>query len=274
MVIAGSLLASLHFLHAQTAIFGNGNVNAVPVQSVPDSIVQLTADAQGLTLLSPAQVPRNGTFWVVLSGSNGGTILPYPCPPLDPSLPIYAIDAVADGQFLVDGTVGNQATMNTAQAVRLTGNSTLAALEAQATAVVNLMAQIQTVAVNQQMQTMLRATGMAVPSFSDSGYGGSGTNGFYSDSFNYHLPTNGLWLEITNFANGWSFLNLHNATNQIYAIWSTTNLLSAWNVETEIWPTDPNRMPFFVPTLARQNLFLRAQDWTGVSSNGLPYWWT
>ena len=56
-----------------------------------------------------------------------------------------------------------------------------------------------------------------------------------------------------------------------------TNFLSAdWNVEKELWPdTNQTVMPFTVPTQERQNLFLRAQDWTGVDSNGdgIPDWW-
>ena len=64
---------------------------------------------------------------------------------------------------------------------------------------------------------------------------GCGSSGFQPQAFN----TNGLWLEITNVADGLVYLNLHNATNEVYAIWTTTNLLANWNVETEVWPTDP-----------------------------------
>jgi hypothetical protein len=70
-------------------------------------------------------------------------------------------------------------------------------------------------------------------------------------------------------------LNLNNGTNQIYAIWGATSLLTGWQVETEVWPTNPAVMPFTVPTLGRQNLFLQAEDWTGVTENGntTPLWW-
>ena len=73
---------------------------------------------------------------------------------------------------------------------------------------------------------------------------------------------------------GVSSLNLHNGTNEVYAVWSTTNLTD-WGVETEVWPTDTNCMPFTVQTLGRQNLFMVAQDWTGVTENGntTPLWW-
>jgi hypothetical protein len=93
-----------------------------------------------------------------------------------------------------------------------------------------------------------------------------------------------LWLEITNsdLSGGVAFLNLHaatnvwGATNEIYGIFSTTNLLStAWPVETEVWQaTNYSVVPFTVPTQNRTNLFLRAQDWTGMLDGfGVPVWW-
>jgi hypothetical protein len=43
-------------------------------------------------------------------------------------------------------------------------------------------------------------------------------------------------------------------------------------VETEVWPTNgtviPTVTPFTVQNFNRQNLFLRAEDWTGITSNG------
>jgi hypothetical protein len=95
----------------------------------------------------------------------------------------------------------------------------------------------------------------------------------YSNSFTF--DTNDLWLDIPNVAGGLAYLNLHNPTNQVYAIWSATNLLTGWNVETEVWPTNPAVMPFTLLTLDRQNLFLQAEDWTGVTENGntTPCWW-
>gem|GEM_PF-4088900 len=90
--------------------------------------------------------------------------------------------------------------------------------------------------------------------------------------------SNDLWLEITNVANGLAYANLHNGTNQVYGIWGTTNLatpFSLWEVETEAWPADTDCQPFTVLTLGRPDLFLRAQDWTGVDSDndGIPDWW-
>jgi hypothetical protein len=180
---------------------------------------------------------------------------PLPCPPLDPSLPIYAI---ADGQFLVDGT-GGAVAVNTR--LSATSSTIAGALAAQADAVVNLINQVQDAQFNREF-----AMAFGLDAETDSPE-------TFSPLF-AEFDTNGLWLEITNVSNGWAYLNLHNATNQVYAIWSTTNLLTSWQVETEVWPTNGAVMPFTVPTLNRQNLFLKAQDWTGVYSNGLPCWWT
>jgi YD repeat-containing protein len=89
-----------------------------------------------------------------------------------------------------------------------------------------------------------------------------------------------LWLEFTNvnMPAGWTGVNLHHATNLVYAIKSTTNVATScagWQVETEVWPTDTNCMAFSLATLNRQNLYLRAMDWTGVDSDGdgIPDWW-
>lgn len=73
-------------------------------------------------------------------------------------------------------------------------------------------------------------------------------------------------------------MNLHKATNQEYAIWATEDLsipFTNWTVETELWSNDPSCQPFTLPTLGRTNLFVRAEDWTGVDSDGdgVPDWW-
>lgn len=112
----------------------------------------------------------------------------------------------------------------------------------------------------------------------------SGGPGFdYGDDYDYppyfndySLLTNGLWLEITNVSNGQAYLNLHNATDYVYEVWSKTDLAApCWNIETEVFPTDINCMPFTVPELNRTNLFFWARDWTGITSDGneTPEWW-
>ena len=103
-------------------------------------------------------------------------------------------------------------------------------------------------------QTESLAAGGGMLAMDDSGPpspgdGGGGTNSLDAGSFSpsYSFDTNGLWLQITNVSNGLAYLNLNNATNQVYAIWSTTNLLANWNVETEMWPeADQELTPFTV----------------------------
>ena len=89
--------------------------------------------------------------------------------------------------------------------------------------------------------------------------------------------SNDLWLELTGITNGQAYLNLHHATNQVYEIWSKTNLLAAhWDIERELWPAaNQEPTPFIVPQLARTSLFLWVRDWTGVdeNANGIPDWW-
>jgi len=251
-------------------VISHAQNKAITVQSAQeDSIVSAAAEEQGLQLMSLDQVPPYGTFWMVLPGSGGGVILPFPCPPLDQSLPIYAI---ADGQFLVDGTIGSQATFNTPQAGRLVASSTsAAALGAQADAVLNLITQVQTAAANQQTRTMARAMGMDVPS-------PGGDSSDYSSSYvAYMFDTNQLWLEITNVSGGVAYLSLHNSTNEVYAIWGTKNLLtpfSGWQVATEVWPGTNQAVTSFTIPMLGDSLFLRAQDWTGVlGDGGIPMWW-
>ncbi|HSY74113.1 MAG TPA: hypothetical protein VK810_01475, partial [Dongiaceae bacterium] len=113
---------------------------------------------------------------------------------------------------------------------------------------------------------------LSPPDFGDVGDGG----GIDLFTNNYHFDTNGLWLEITNVSNGLASVNLHNATDYVYEVWSKTDLLASnWDIETEIFPTDTNSMPFTVPTSERTNLFIWARNWTGVTSlgNTAPEWW-
>ena len=111
------------------------------------------------------------------------------------------------------------------------------------------------------------------------GFGGGFGMDDSSDSFG-SLYGASLWLQITNVSGGLVFANLMNATDYVYAILSTTNLAipsTNWSVATELFPTgdQTNVMPFTVPTLSQPILFLKAEDWTGVTENGntTPDWW-
>jgi hypothetical protein len=265
MVSAGiAFVLAINFsLHAQ-----NRAILVQPAQA--DSLVSIVAESQGLQPVSPADLPIiGGTFWWVMPG---GAAVPAPCPPQDLSGAIYQI---ADGQFLVDET-GGQVGVNTprfglqAQATSSTVASTLAT---QVDALVDMIAQIQTAAASQQTREMARTMGMDVPIPDD-----GGNNNYGGFSSTYTIDPDALYLEITNVSGAVVSLNLHNGTNFVYCIWSTTNLatpFSGWQVETELWPTNQAVAPFTVPVQERTNLFLWAWDWTGITSGGnqTPEWW-
>ena len=262
------LYVGLHPLIQAQALLPAGSSGSI---TPPDSIVQITAEAQGLPQVAPDALPPFGTFWWAMPG--GGGAAPMPCPPADSSVPIYQI---TDGQFLVDQTAGQVLTGSRATAQQPRSEQVATALEAQATTLVNLITQILSTAANQSLRTLARAMNLDVPTPGDGSGGGDGGWGPFTNNFsNFSFNREKLWLEITNVSNGTAYLNLHNATNRVYAIWSTTNLLVDWQVETEVWPTDTNCAPFSVPTLDRQNLFLRAEDWTDLTENGntTPDWW-
>ena len=260
----------LNLAHAQqTDAIGSFNNNLGPVQSATsDSVVSIAADLAGLTQVDPVDVPKFGTFWWVMPGGNA---LPAPCAPQDGSGVIYQ---VADGQYLVDETGGQITPMNTRRLSQAQATSTTvaSAAAAETQAVLDLIAQIQTTVASRQERAMARAMGMDLPSPGDGGDDG----GYYTSSAGtYSLPTNGLFLTIEGVANGQVNATLHGGTNFVYAIEGTSDLTLSWNVETELFPTDTNAFPFTVPTLNRDMLFLRAKDWTGITSfgNTVPEWW-
>jgi hypothetical protein len=273
----GSLMSGLGlfalpvFLHAQLLsqpVSSGGDANPSP----PDSIVAVTADAYGLTQLSPEVLPISGTYWVVEAN---GVMPPFPgLPPQFCNCPTWEI---ADGIYLVDGTGGVVATtpplLRRTQSAVSSAGAVAAAADAEGNQIADLIERVQDAQMLQMTATM-----MGIPMPGDGGGDGGGGDytgsGFVEYSFDHTL----LWLEITNVSNGQTFANLHNGTNQVYSIWSTTNLATtpaSWQVETELWPTDTNCQPFSLQNLDRQNLFLRAEDWTGVDSDGdgVPDWW-
>jgi len=69
-------------LGAGTLLFGSVQAQTISLQSTPDTVVEATADAAGLTPVSAAALPRTGTFWVMMPGPNGNlAALPYPSLP-------------------------------------------------------------------------------------------------------------------------------------------------------------------------------------------------
>lgn len=224
--------------------------------------------------MSPTDVPRFGTFWVMMPGYGGNlTALPYPCMPPSPyGLPVYSI---AGNSFLVDYTGGQIFTTGSSLAVRPSTSTITSALELQANTVVNLIDMVQ----GAQLQSMGMAMGMDIPSPADSGGGGSGgTNGFYSDSFNF-TPNYGTNLYIAQFTiSGGNVMGIMSNTvpGIEYEIQAETDLTQNNWISEGLFPGSltTNWTPFsiaaFNPT---NNLFLRIRSWVSSDGSGLPDWW-
>jgi len=239
------------------------NLHAAPTSlsaqpAAEDSIVSIVAGAQGLPLVPPDQVPQFGTFWVGGASGTGGAA-PLPCQPIDPSLPIYAI---AEGQFLVADTGGGPPA----------GSPTAAALTAQANALVNLIAQIQTAAARQRM----RAMGMDVPSPGGDGSGDGGDD--YSPAYSpMIINSNLLWLEMVTVTNDTASLVIHppwNVTNEVYDLLYCTNLLPpiAWQWLLRSYPDQTNLL---APNASDAQGFYRlssAKDLIATDSRGTNFW--
>jgi len=111
------------------------------------------------------------------------------------------------------------------------------------------------------------------------GVGGDGANdsGYVTNYYTpFVIPTNGaLWLQISNTDLVNAYLTLNNSTDSVYEILTKWDLNATnWNIEEEVWPTNAT-MSFVIPQLGRTNLFVWAQDWTGVTegTNIVPDWW-
>jgi len=103
-----------------------------------DSFVAVVADAQGLPLVPRDQLPWFGSFWVVRNSVPCVTP-PLPCPPLDESLPVYAI---SEGQFLVD-EAGGPLLLRRSSTTSLTSADYAAIIQTQVDDLVNHIAFIQ-----------------------------------------------------------------------------------------------------------------------------------
>ncbi|MGD0814772.1 MAG: hypothetical protein ABSA83_14295 [Verrucomicrobiota bacterium] len=105
---------------------------------------------------------------------------------------------------------------------------------------------------------------------------GAYSTGGESSSYGPSMPPGALWLQITGTTNSIVSLNLNGATDTVYEVWSKPNLEQTnWNIETEVFPTNQQAMPFAVNQQSRGTLFLWARDWTGITSDGneTPEWW-
>ena len=270
VTLTSAIMVAGCFFWAASTFAQTLSVQSDATQSAqPDSIVQLTADAQGLPLLSPDAVPASGTFWLVMPGIDGGVTAPMPCPPKDTSFPIYQI---ANGQFLVDATGGQVAVSPQFAGQRIAASMVTDALEQEASSVVNLITRIQTLEADQQTRATMQAMGMDVPSPGD-----GGTNSFTPDGTSYIAPNYGtnLWIaQVTVLSGNLNGIGTNTQADIQYDIMSRTNLLqSDWQNEGSIYGSETtNWTPLTVLQNGRPILFLRLRS-DADDGSGLPMWW-
>ncbi len=216
-------------------LIGSIYAQTMPVQSSPDSVVQITAEAAALSPVSASALPRTGTFWVVTPGFNGRLqMLPYPSLPPDLSnLPTYA---VAGNIFLVDDTAGQIMPMS---ARRMSSAQAVSTVQSQAQSVAGLIDQIQ---------------------FPLDG----GNQPFQPNAPTPMVFTNGLWLAFSNqppypvSTNLW--LRLHGTIyGEQYQLLSTTNLTCTnWDLGEVLWDADDDYTDFSPVPRTNTMTFYRA----------------
>ena len=272
ILLAAGIVFSPELLHAQTALIGSFNNDLAPVQPAqPDSIVQITAEAEGLSQVDPSTLPFFAScWWTVFPG--GGPV-PMPCPPQDMSVPIYQI---VDGIYLVDETGGavSVSIPRTGATQAMTSSALASAVDRQGNAIANLIEQVQATTANQQTPMMSRAMGAGVPSPGGGGGGSYSPDGITNSYVAPDYGTN-LWIAQTAVAAGYlSGIGTNTIADVQYEIQSRTNLLQTdWQSEGFILGSElTNWTALNVPQIGRANLFIRLKSWADDGS-GLPIWW-
>lgn len=242
-------------------------------QQPPDSVVAIVAGAQGLPFVPADQWPLFGTYWGVRSSIPCLTP-PRPCPPFDPSTPVYAIGG---GQFLVDETAGQLISPQAPQYGRRALNAANSAsiLRAQVDELQDFVAQIQASQLISQSRLNGQVSALDLDGPPAPG-GGGGTNvwhgGITSNGKTY--GTNDLWLEILSMSvtNSTANLVIHpswNVTNGVYDLLYCTSLAPpiSWQW---VLHTDPEQTNLTVFNAADAQGFYRL----GVpdSSAGTSFW--
>jgi plastocyanin len=222
-----------------------------------DTVVAVVADAQGLQRVPAEELPFFGTFWVVRN-TVPCVLAPMPCPPLDPSLAVYAI---ADGQFLVDESAGqmmvSQRQLSTASYASL--------VQEQVDELANFIAWIQQVQLSKESSlTMSTMDSGGPPTPGEGGEGGTNDWGGF-EAMTY--TTNDLWLELIAKTNSTGYFVIHppwtELANGVYDIFETTNLSTSvpgLNGTNWLWVyrTDPGQTNFVISDLTDEIAFFRA----------------
>lgn len=274
VVLAGVVLGLALNINAQTAMLGSFNSDATTIQSAPpDSIVAVTAEAEGLSQVDPSTLPFFATcWWTVYPGSRP---VPMPCPPQDLSVPIYEI---ADGVYLVDETGGAvSVSLPRTSALRTaTTTSVASAVERQGNAIADLIEQVQETQLNQYFAAMFS---LDVPSPGDGGSGGGSGGGTGGGLVRFMTAADygtNLWVAQIAITNGYLVGFCSNTVTDVqYEIQSCTNLPQTdWQSEGFILGSETTNwtaLPLLAVSHAK-NYFIRLKSWADDGS-GLPIWW-
>ncbi len=247
------LAAVLAAIAGTAGMFFSLTVNAL-AQS--DSVVAALAEAQGLPLVQPAELPFFGTFWTVQSFIPC-IMPPMPYPPFDSSLPVYAIGA---GQFLVDQT-GGKLISKTNERYTPSSADYSSLLEQQVKEILNLIAQVQKAELRRYRQMSTDEDGGTSPQFNALVY-----------------TTNDLWLEIIGKTNATGYFVLHpptaEATTGVYDLFGTTNL--NWsgpglNATNWMWVlrTTPSQTDVTVSNLTAEQAYFLAARTNDLDGDGM-----
>ncbi len=226
-----------------------------------DSVVAVAAEAMALRFVPPEERPFFGTFWGVRA-SFPCIAAPSPCPPLDPSTPVYAI---TDHQFLVDQTEGQPLAPTSAYAQRKFAGMDQASIQEAWLKEIEVF--IMEVQERQAAADLRRAAGM--------------------DDLDEHASgpllgplkytADDLWLEITTLTNSVAFFIIHpptaEVTNGVYDLYMTTNLspsVAGLNLTNWMWllRSDPGETNLLAPELTADQAFFmlgRTDDTDGDS---------
>jgi len=243
-----------------------GAAGAVADQA--DSVVQITAESQGLSKVSYDQLPFFGTYWLACPGASSGIILaPLPTPTFDPTLPIYNI---IDNEYLVDGTGGQ--VLPARMATNATTATVAAAVQLETSVISNLVNQIQ--AAEARVPIAERVTDAKEPLPPGDN---NGTNYFTPNGFPFNVSDYGtnIWLLETNISSGVVSGIISNTSPSVrLELQYTFDLMQPW--QSADWfvygSQTTNWTEFSVPAVSSSNLFLRVKSWD-IDINGLPIWW-
>ncbi len=217
----------------------------------PDTLVSAIAQEAGLPLVSPEALPPHGTFWMFYD-TFPIALAPLPCPPLDRSLPAYAITD-SGRQFLVDatGTRTNRFTFTAQQQAE----RTLRHVER----LILLIDQVRTAEATRAERQLLGVPEMSLLLEQEE---------LELDSFLY--STNELWIELVSVTNTAGTVVVHppsTVTNGVYDLFSTTNLAAPW------WQfvarTTPGQTNVAVTNLVTPELFFIAGVTNDTDNGGL-----